>query len=66
MEKKSDKSRREFLKGAAVAGGTVAIVASTGSNVMAAEETDIVTQSNKSQGYHETQHVHDYYNSLRK
>lgn len=61
----SDKSRREFLKGAVVAGSAAAIVASTGNNAMASEVTESKAVSKKAKGYEETQHVRDYYDSAR-
>ncbi|MFW2372059.1 MAG: twin-arginine translocation signal domain-containing protein [Gammaproteobacteria bacterium] len=64
MGKKPEKSRREFLKGAAVAGGAV-IVAATGKSVMAAEAEDGLNQDQAEKGYRETRHVRDYYDSTR-
>ena len=66
MKQKSDKSRREFLKGTVAAGGAAAVVAATGSSaVMAADETVTVNPGKKVKGYQETQHIRDYYDSLR-
>ncbi len=65
-EPKSNKSRREFLKSAATAGGVAAAVAFTGKNVMASVETEILSESKKTKGYEETQHIRDYYNTARK
>ena len=64
-QKDKQTSRREFLKGAAAAGGAVAVVAATGTNVMAAENVETEVKSTKPKGYQETQHVKDYYASLR-
>lgn len=64
MKEKSNKSRREFLKGAVATGGAVAIVAATGQNAIAAE-AEVVAGPKKSKGYEETQHIRDYYNSTR-
>jgi len=64
-ERQSDKSRREFLKGAVVAGGAVAVVATTGKSVMAAEVTETISVSKKAKAYEETQHIRDYYDSAR-
>lgn len=60
----SNESRRDFLKGAVAAGGVAAVVVATGQNVMADENMDVVSVP-KSKGYQETQHVRDYYDSLR-
>lgn len=66
MKQKSNKSRREFLKGAVAAGGAAAVVVSTGSTTaLASEEVKTVSKSNKAKGYQETQHIRDYYNSAR-
>lgn len=64
--KVSGQSRRDFLKGAAVAGGAVAVVAATGSQVMAAAEVDTTEKKVTSSGYRETQHIRDYYRSADK
>lgn len=63
---KSNKSRREFLKSAAVVGGATAVIAFTAKNVMASVETETFSESKKTKGYEETQHVRDYYDSARK
>lgn len=59
-----NQSRRELLKGlgtAAVAGAVVAGV----SQQAVAGETPINTAENKlKKGYHETQHIRDYYDTL--
>lgn len=59
-----NRSRRELLKGlgtAAVAGAVVAGV----SGQAAAEETPVHKVSNElKKGYHETQHIRDYYDTL--
>lgn len=66
MSQKSNKSRREFLKGAAAAGGAAVVVAATGQNVaVAAEEIETVSAGKKEKGYQETQHIRDYYDSTR-
>ena len=61
--------RRMFLKGAAVAGGSVALtaVSATGLVEQATEERTVPAATGKtaSQGYHETQHIKDYYRVLR-
>ena len=62
-------NRRIFLKGAAAAGGAAAITAVSASGLIDADtEPDILpdTADNKaSKGYHETQHIKDYYRTLR-
>jgi hypothetical protein len=61
--------RRTFLKGAAVAGGTAALtaVSATGLVDPATEEsaTPDATEKPAAKGYHETQHIRDYYRALR-
>lgn len=56
-------SRRDMLKtlaGTAVAG---TVLASVGQQVVAAE-TPIDSQPKLQKGYHETQHIRDYYDTL--
>ena len=67
MKKQSDinQGRRTVLKsmaGAAVVGGVV--VASTGQSALAVETVDEATSQPLQKGYHETQHIRDYYASL--
>jgi uncharacterized protein YjdB len=61
--------RRMFLKGFAVAGGTAAItaVSATGLVDSATKQNAAVDTVDKpvSRGYHETQHIKDYYRILR-
>ena len=59
--------RRMFLKGAAVAGGAAALtaVSATGLVEPAAEATPATADKTASKGYHETQHIKDYYRILR-
>jgi len=63
--------RRMFLKGAAVAGGAAALTAvSAAGLVEPAAESDTESDSGAadktaSKGYHETQHIKDYYRILR-
>lgn len=61
---KVNSSRRDLLKGlgtAAVAGAVVA-----GTTKVAAAEIDapVSKADKKTEGYHETQHIRDYYDSL--
>ncbi|WP_038174720.1 MULTISPECIES: twin-arginine translocation signal domain-containing protein [Vibrio] len=58
-----NQSRRDLLKGlttAAVAGAVVA----GGTKIANASETDQPKQDVKKTGYHETQHIRDYYDTL--
>ena len=61
--------RRIFLKGAAVAGGTAALTAVSATGLVAQatpeQPTPDVQEKSASQGYHETQHIKDYYRVLR-
>ena len=65
MKQKSNKSRREFLKDTVAAGGAAAVVAATGSSTVIAAEKVETLNPKKVKGYQETQHVRDYYDSLR-
>jgi nitrous oxide reductase len=60
------KSRREFLKGAAVVGGaaTLAVVAKGGVAGTQAD-TKKVKSAPESKGYHETPHIRAYYKTAR-
>ena len=61
--------RRMFLKGAAIAGGAAALTAVSATGLVAAdaenERLPDATDKTASKGYHETQHIKDYYRSLR-
>jgi nitrous oxide reductase len=61
--------RRMFLKGAAIAGGAAALTAVSATGLVAADtENELppdATDKTASKGYHETQHIKDYYRSLR-
>lgn len=62
-------NRRIFLKGAAATGGAAALTAASAANLIDEEaqevtDTDAV-DSKASKGYHETQHIKDYYRILR-
>ncbi|EPP21102.1 Formate dehydrogenase subunit or accessory protein [Vibrio fluvialis PG41] len=62
-EKPINESRRELLKGlgtAAVAGAVVAGV----SQQAVASESPVETKNTLKKGYHETQHIRDYYETL--
>ena len=60
--------RRRFLKGVAVAGGAAALTSVFTSRLMAddtrgtaARKSDVMT----ARGYHETDHIREYYRTLR-
>ena len=63
--------RRAFLKGAAVAGGADALTAASATGLVEpATESDpgaapATADKTASKGYHETQHIKDYYRILR-
>jgi len=62
-------NRRIFLKGAAAAGGAAAITAVSASGLVDADteqlDTPDAADNKASKGYHETQHIKDYYRTLR-
>ena len=62
-EQKTNESRRQLLKniGLTVAASTVA--AGTTTAVQAAEKSE-EKKTKTTKGYHETQHIRDYYNTL--
>jgi len=71
---KNDKTRftadrRLFLKGAAVAGGAAALTAVSATTLVdeatPAQLPPDAQEKSASQGYHETQHIRDYYRALR-
>lgn len=69
MSKKSKpvtRSRREFLRGAAVVGGaaTLAVVAKAGAASVQGEAKETVAAP-ASKGYHETPHIRAYYETAR-
>ncbi len=55
------KGRREFLKGAAVAGGAVTVAVAAGSASAATPETVQAGADAAGKGYRETAHVRAYY-----
>ena len=59
--------RRLFLKGAAAAGGAAALTAASATGLVepAAEAAPATADKPASKGYHETQHIRDYYRILR-
>ena len=56
--------RRTFLKKLAAAGGATAAVA-IGGQAAASAEPAPASEPAKSQGYHETPHIRDYYRTAR-
>lgn len=64
-EQKTNESRRQLLKniGLTVAAGAVAAAAGTTTAVQAAEKSE-EKKTKTTKGYHETQHIRDYYNTL--
>ncbi|WP_394250954.1 twin-arginine translocation signal domain-containing protein [Vibrio profundi] len=62
---KVNTSRRGLLKGLSTAAVAGAVVAGTTKVASAAEpEVSVSNQDKKTDGYHETQHIRDYYDSL--
>jgi nitrous oxide reductase len=63
--------RRMFLKGTAVAGGAAALTAVSATGLVGpATESELgaapaAADKTASKGYHETQHIKDYYRILR-
>jgi hypothetical protein len=61
--------RRNFLKGVAAAGGATALTAVFASRLVADDNPGTaarkVTQPAASRGYRETDHIRDYYRTLR-
>ncbi|MGY2573282.1 twin-arginine translocation signal domain-containing protein [Vibrio sp. C8] len=56
-----DKSRRDLLKGL----GTAAVAGAVGvSQSVSAQEPSLNVPTTKKEGYHETQHIRDYYDTL--
>lgn len=53
-------ARRQFLKSMALTGGGV-VVAATMSQATAAPEAEVLQAPEPREGYHETQHIRDYY-----
>lgn len=65
MKEKNEinESRRDLLKGIATAAVAGAVVAGT-TQVASASEVTAVEKQAKKKGYHETQHIRDYYETL--
>lgn len=64
MNKRDDaagiESRRKFMKSMALTGGGVAVAATMGQASAAAPEVEAPIEASPA-GYHETQHIRDYY-----
>ncbi|MCK6264985.1 twin-arginine translocation signal domain-containing protein [Vibrio sp. ZSDE26] len=60
---KVDTSRRDLLKGITTAAVVGSVVAGTSTAVSAKEEIAVKPEK-ATDGYHETQHIRDYYESL--
>jgi hypothetical protein len=61
--------RRRFLKGVAAAGGTTALATFFASRLMASDTGGTAvrkTPQPESRGYHETDHIKEYYRTLRE
>ncbi|MGL1833547.1 twin-arginine translocation signal domain-containing protein [Rhodocyclaceae bacterium SMB388] len=54
-------SRRKFLKSVALTGGGVAVAATVGQAGAAEVEAAPALEAQALEGYHETQHIRDYY-----
>lgn len=66
--KRRQAQRRDFLKGMAVAGGGVAVVATTGTALADASRPELegpVDDAGSDLGYQETAHVRQYYDKAR-
>lgn len=66
-EQETIQSRRRFLKGLAVAGGSAALAATASAAATDVEEKADVAEStsSKQSGYRETDHVRAYYRTAR-
>jgi len=62
-------NRRIFLKGAAAAGGAAALTAASAADLLDEDLEELTpgdaVDTRASKGYHETQHIKDYYRTLR-
>lgn len=64
MDKRDEtgpKSRRKFLKSMALTGGGVAVAVTMGQTAASENEVDGQHGHDEPTGYHETQHIRDYY-----
>lgn len=58
-----DLNRRSLLKALTIGGTATVALAATGISAAQATESDVSAKS--ADGYHETNHIRSYYNSLR-
>lgn len=61
-------NRRRFLKGVAAAGGAAALTSFFSSRLIADDSSGTAARKSDimaSRGYHETDHIRDYYRTLR-
>ncbi|HRQ48533.1 MAG TPA: hypothetical protein PK725_16375 [Rhodocyclaceae bacterium] len=64
MEKRDEaapKSRRKFLKSMALTGGGVSVAVAMGQTAATENEVEGRHGQDEPTGYHETQHIRDYY-----
>lgn len=61
LQPQGQQLRRNFLKSMALTGGGVAVVATMGQAVAAGDEGELEATPAATTGYHETQHIRDYY-----
>ncbi len=61
QDRTGGESRRTFLKTMAATGGAVAVTAGMGTTVASAREETSSEVASEKRGYHETQHIRDYY-----
>lgn len=63
-ENQVNQSRRDLLKGLGTAAVAGAVVAGVSTQTVASEASTESKEPLKKKGYHETQHIRDYYNTL--
>lgn len=63
QQKEFDQSRRDLIKGVGSAAVVGAVTATVSKNVSAEEKVEDVVKPLQD-GYHETQHIRDYYDTL--
>ena len=66
VDNKKRTDRREFLKGAAVAGGAVAVAGAAPGAVANTFAEAGSADTPVTKGYHETAHIRDYYATTRR
>ncbi|MGB5259065.1 MAG: twin-arginine translocation signal domain-containing protein [Gammaproteobacteria bacterium] len=63
-----DSDRRDFLKGVVAAGGATALTSLFATRLIADDTAGTAARKSEvmaSRGYHETDHIRDYYRTLR-